>query len=74
MGWVLYPSLVSLASCTVPLQSCAHPVWRVAITSEWSLKIERACFATYTREGGRRGGETAACGVSGWCGEEEGGK
>ena len=29
-----------------PEQSCPNPVVRVAITSEWSPKIERACVAT----------------------------
>ena len=33
-------------SCTVCEHSWANPVWRHAITSEWSLKIESACFAT----------------------------
>ncbi len=36
----------SCASCTEFEQSIAKPVWRQAMTSEWSPKIERACVAT----------------------------
>ncbi len=32
----------SITSCTLPEASIAHPVWRVAITSEWSPKMESA--------------------------------
>ena len=35
----------SWASCTEPEASIAKPVWRQAITSWWSPKIERACDA-----------------------------
>ncbi len=36
----------SCASCTEPEQSSANPVWRQAITSEWSPKIDSACVAS----------------------------
>ncbi len=36
----------SCASCTLLAQSRAQPVWRTAITSEWSPKIDRAWVAT----------------------------
>src|SRR5512140_3274420 len=36
----------SCASCTEPEASWAKPIWRQAITSEWSPKIESACAAT----------------------------
>src|SRR5512135_757245 len=36
----------SCASCTEPEASIANPVWRHAITSEWSPKIDSACVAT----------------------------
>ena len=36
----------SCASWTEPEASIAKPVWRQAITSEWSPKIESACVAT----------------------------
>ena len=40
----------SITSCTECAQSCAMPVWRHAITSEWSLKMVSACFATERAE------------------------
>src|SRR5512140_3840464 len=36
----------SCASCTEPEASIANPVWRHAITSEWSPKMDSACVAT----------------------------
>ena len=36
----------SCASWTEAEASSAKPVWREAITSEWSPKIDRACVAT----------------------------
>ena len=36
----------SCASWTEPEASRANPVWRAAMTSEWSPKIESACVAT----------------------------
>src|SRR5512136_765548 len=39
-------SAKSCASCTDPEASIAKPVWRHAITSEWSPKIDSACVAT----------------------------
>jgi hypothetical protein len=36
----------SCASCTEPEQSIAKPIWRHAITSEWSPKIDSACVAS----------------------------
>ena len=36
----------SCASCTDAEQSIANPVWRQAMTSEWSPKIDRACVAS----------------------------
>ena len=36
----------SAASCTLPLESCANPVSRQAMTSEWSPKILSACVPT----------------------------
>ena len=33
---------MSMASCGLSEQSMAQPVWRTAITSEWSPKIDRA--------------------------------
>ena len=36
----------SCASCTEAAKSIAQPVERVAITSLWSQKIDRACVAT----------------------------
>ena len=36
----------SWASCGEPEASIAKPLWRTAITSEWSPKIESACVAT----------------------------
>ena len=38
-------SAMSCASCTDEAQSCAQPVVRAAITSEWSPKIDRPCVA-----------------------------
>ena len=37
---------MSCASCTEFEQSSAKPVWRQAITSEWSPKIDSACVAS----------------------------
>jgi hypothetical protein len=36
----------SWASCTEPDASIAKPVWRQAMTSEWSPKIDSACVAS----------------------------
>ncbi len=36
----------SCASCTEPEASSAKPVWRAAMTSEWSPKIDSAWVAT----------------------------
>ena len=36
----------SCASCTDPEAKRAKPIWRQAMTSEWSPKIESACVAT----------------------------
>ncbi len=36
----------SMTSCTLPSQIIARPVWRHAITSEWSPKMENACVPT----------------------------
>ena len=35
----------SITSWTLPVASMANPVWRVAITSLWSPKMESACAA-----------------------------
>jgi len=40
----------SCASCTDPEASRAKPVWRQAITSEWSPKMESACVASVRAE------------------------
>jgi len=37
---------MSWASCTDPAASCANPVDRAAITSEWSPKIDSPCAAS----------------------------
>ena len=39
-------SAMSCASCTDAEASSANPVWRTAITSEWSPKIDRPCAAS----------------------------
>ncbi len=36
----------SMTSCTLPSASMAKPVWRQAITSEWSPKMLRAWVDT----------------------------
>ncbi len=36
----------SWASCTEAEDSSANPVWRTAMTSEWSPKIDRPCAAS----------------------------
>ena len=36
---------ISMASCGLSEHNIAHPVWRTAITSEWSPKIESAVVA-----------------------------
>src|SRR5438067_2488835 len=42
-------SAKSIVSWTELAKSMAHPQERVAITSEWSPKIESACVATHWR-------------------------
>ncbi len=35
-----------MTSCTLASASMAKPVWRQAMTSEWSPKMDSACVAT----------------------------
>ena len=42
--WATAP--MSMHSCTLEEASCAQPLWRQAMTSEWSPKMEIECVPT----------------------------